>query len=54
MFKTVLKLLLGFTLAVAAQKQTSLRSHWKYRQQNSIQRGRSTKKKNNYNPGKQN
>lgn len=49
MFRTILKRLFGFTLAMAAQKKTS----WQYKQKESIQRGRSTKKRNSYNPGKQ-
>lgn len=53
MFKTVLKLLLGFTLAKAAQKQISSQRQWKYRQQNSIQRDIVTKKRTRCNPEKQ-
>lgn len=53
MFKTALKLLLGFMLAKAAQKQTSSHRQRKYRQQNSIQRDIITKKRTRYKPEKQ-
>lgn len=45
MFKTVLKLSRGFTLAMAAQKQTFSYSHWKYGQHKCNPKGQKYKEK---------